>query len=102
MALAMPLAWGAIRLLTRSLTLPTDLPLSIDARIWVLALCTPTLVALLCGLAPWFIVRRISPAAALNCSGSARVSGTSQLRNALVLTQIALASSLAASGAQIA
>ena len=41
MAMAMPLAWGAVRLLVRSFTLPTDLPLSIDARIdariWLLA-----------------------------------------------------------------
>ena len=66
MAMAMPVAWGAVRLLTRPLTLPTDLPLSIDARIdarmWVTAACATTLAALLCGLAPWFIARRIAPA----------------------------------------
>jgi putative ABC transport system permease protein len=105
MAMAMPLAWGAVRLLARSLTLPTDLPLSIDARIdahiWVLAACAATLAALMCGLAPWCIVRRITPAAALRRSGSARVSGASRLRNALVLTQIALASALAVSGAEL-
>jgi predicted permease len=105
MAAALPLAWGAVRLLARSLTLPTDLPLSIDARIdariWVLAACAATLAAVVCGLAPWSIVRRITPAAALNRSGSARVSGASRLRKALVLTQIALASALAASGAEL-
>ena len=105
LALAIPLAWGAVRLLARSLTLPTDLPLSIDARIdariWVLAACAATLAALICGLAPWFIVRRITPAAALGRSASARVSGANRLRNSLVLTQIALASALAASGAQL-
>jgi predicted permease len=104
-ATALPLAWGAVRLLARSLTLPTDLPLSIDARIdariWVLAACATMFAALICGLAPWFIVRRITLATALNRSGSARVSGASRLRNALVLTQIALASALAASGAQL-
>ena len=60
-----------------------------------------TLAALVCGLAPWCILRRITPAAALKRSGSARVSGASRLRDALVLTQIALASALAVSGAQL-
>jgi len=104
-AMAIPLAWGAVRLLVRSFTLPTDLPLSIDARIdtriWVLAACAATLAALVCGLAPWFIVRRITPATALGRSGSARVSGAGRLRNAMVLAQIALASALTASGAQL-
>ena len=105
MAMAMPLAWGAVRLLARSFTLPTDLPLSIDARIdariGVLAACAATLAALVSALAPWFIARRITPATALGRSGFARVSGASRLRNALVLAQIALASALAASGAQL-
>ena len=105
LAMAMPLAWGAVRLLARFLTLPTDLPFSIgariDARLWVLAACAAALAALMCGLAPWSLVRRITPAAALNRSGSARVSGASRLRNALVLVQIAVASALAASGAEL-
>jgi predicted permease len=104
-AMAIPLAWSAVRAAVRAVTLPTDMPLMIDARIdgriWALAAGAGLLVALICALPAWLATRRTSPSAALRRAGSARVSGGNRLRSALVIAQVALAGALIASGGML-
>jgi putative ABC transport system permease protein len=90
---ALPIAWAALRVLARVLTLPTDLPLGLDtrldARMMALAAIAAIAITLLCGAAPWSLTQsRVS----------SRVTASGKVRDALVLVQIALATALVASG----
>jgi predicted permease len=97
MAAAMPVAWAALTMASRVLKLPTDLRMSIDARLdermVVVATAAAAATALVCAAAPWVmtITRTQRP-------GSGRVTGGSGARSVLVAIQVSVASALVATG----
>ena len=100
-SLAMPLAWAALNLSSRFLTLPTDLRISIDARldgraIGVAVACALA-TALICAAAPWFMTMTTAQHPA-----SARVTGSSKVRHALVVMQVSVAAALVGRGLPLA
>src|SRR5207245_1350742 len=97
--LGMPLAWAATRMLARSATLPTDVPMAvaprIDWRVEALALSVTAVAAIACAVAPWITARRVEITAMLrrrNSSGSA--GGKTASATVLVAVEIALAVAL--------
>lgn len=96
-AAAIPCTWAALKAAAHLWMLPTDLPLALDARIdprMMMAAAGAVLSAtVLCAIAPGAVVRRIS---------SARTTaGSHRLLNTLVITELALATALAGSGASL-
>jgi len=99
-ALGLPLAWMVKETLRRSIVLPTDLAIAIDARIdWRIALLafTAALVAtMLCGVAPLCV--RVDVWAILKAHERGAKSRT---RNALAMVEIALAAALVSTGGSL-
>ncbi len=98
--LGAPLAWAAKEVLLRSVVLPSDFGMSIDARIdgrvAIVVLTAAIVAALLCGLAPAFIGTN-----AWTVIKARERSARSGVRNALAVVQIALAAALIATGGSL-
>ena len=96
-AAAMPLAWAALNMVSRLLALPTDLRMSIDAhfdaRMADVAVGSALVAALVCASAPWAMSMTTAQRPV-----SARVTGSSRLRHALVVMQVSIACALVAMG----
>ena len=95
-AVALPLAWAALKIARRLWQLPTDLPLALDARIdarmAALAIACAFLTTTVGALAP---LRTTHPLSTL------RHTGNSRMRGVLVVLQVALATTLLSSGASL-
>jgi putative ABC transport system permease protein len=96
-ALAMPVAGAALNLSSRFLTLPTDLRISIDARLdaraIAVAMACALATALICAPAPWFMTMTTAP-----YPSSARVTGSTKVRHTLVVMQVSVAAALVGVG----
>jgi predicted permease len=117
-SLGIPMAWAATEWMTRVVTLPTDFPFAIapriDARIVLVAAVASAIAAMVCGCAPALAARGVDISAVLKGAG-ANGGGLSMpaltrrgwnrhrwtWRNGLVAMEVALASTLAATGASL-
>jgi predicted permease len=98
-AVALLLAWGALRIASVYLLLPMPL----DVRVLAITLLTAVLSAVGFGLAPAFRVTRRQPARALGASQSTTdgLPERTRGRRALVVAQVTLSLALLASGTQL-
>jgi len=96
-AAAMPVAWAALTMASRVLELPTDLRMSIDARMdgrmIAAAVTAAAATALICAIAPW-----VTTLTGTRLVTSGRVTCASGLRSVLVVVQVSVASALVAIG----
>jgi predicted permease len=102
-ALALPLAWIVTEALRRSIVLPTDFAISVDARVdgrvAAIALMAAALATLICGVIPSSLIAwRMDVWGALK---SRERSSKSRGRNLIAMVEIALAAALAATGGSL-
>lgn len=102
-ALGLPFAWGWIEMLRRSIVLPTDFAISIEARVdgrvMALAVLAATLATLICGVLPTYCLAwRMDAWSVLKVHERG---GKARVRNVLAMVEIALAAALAATGASL-
>jgi predicted permease len=102
-ALALPLAWIVTEALKKSIVLPTDFAISIEARIdgrvMLLALMAAAFATLFCGVMPTLLV-----AWRMDVWGVLKMrerSSKGRARNLLAMVEIALAAALAATGGSL-